>query len=96
MKTDRSGTEDVSGTYSSVGRRIGSDGGGLGLESQTGQVRGKPTPSLWRDKLPTIKGLRPPDHYAGQFHRDQKDSSESEQQQESATEDVSAAFDTEN
>ena len=47
-----------SGTYSPAGRRIASDAGGLGFESQTGRVRGKSTPSLWRNKHPAIKGLR--------------------------------------
>ena len=42
-----------------------SDAGGLGSESQTRQVTGKSIPSLWRDKHPGIKGLRPPEHHAG-------------------------------
>ena len=67
-----------SGSDSSVGRRIGSDAVGLGFESQTGRVRGKSIISLPRDKHPAIKGLRPPEHHAGQFQPDQKDSSESE------------------
>ena len=49
-----------------------SDAGGLGFESQTGWVTGKFTPSLWRDQHPAIKGLRPPEHHAGQFHPDQE------------------------
>ena len=57
--------------------RIGSDAGGLGFEFQTGRVRGKSIASLWRDKHPAIKGLEPPEHHAGQFHPDQKYSSES-------------------
>ena len=28
------------------------------------RVKGKSIPSLWRDKHPAIKGLRPPEHYA--------------------------------
>ena len=66
-----------SGTYRSVGRRIGSNAGGLGLESQAGRIRGKSTPSLCRHKHPAIKSLWPPEHHAGQFHPDQKDPSES-------------------
>ena len=54
----------------SVGRRVGSDAGGLRFESQTGRVRGKATPSLWRDSHLAIKGLQPPEHHAGQFHPD--------------------------
>ena len=42
--------------------------GGLGVS--------KPR-SLWRDKHPAIKGVRPPEHHAGKFRLDQKDSSES-------------------
>ena len=37
----------------------------VGLESRTGRVTGKSTPSLWRDKRPAIKGLGPPEHHAG-------------------------------
>lgn len=58
------------GTYSPVVRRIGSDAGGLGFESQTGRVRGRSIPSLWRDRRPAIKGLRPSEHHAGQIHPD--------------------------
>ena len=54
-----------------------SDAGGPRFESHAGRVTGKPTPSLWRDKHPAIKGLRPPEHHAGKFRQDQKDSSES-------------------
>ena len=36
-------------------------------------------PSLRRDTHPAIQGLRPSEHHAGQFHPDQKDSSESKQ-----------------
>ena len=61
-----------SDTYSSVGKRIGSDAGGLGFESQTGRVRGKSIPSLWRDKHPAIKGPRPPEHHAGHSIRTNK------------------------
>jgi len=42
-----------------------SDAGGLGFESCTGRITGKPIPSLWRDRHPAIKGLRPPEHCAG-------------------------------
>ena len=48
-----------------------SDAGGPRFESQTGRVTGKPTTSLWRDKHPAIKGLRPPEHQAGKFRQDQ-------------------------
>ena len=54
-----------------------SDAGGPRFESHAGRVTGKPTPSLWRDKHPAIKGLRPPEHHAGKFRQDQQDSSES-------------------
>ena len=54
-----------------------SDAGGPRFESRAGRVTGKPTPSLWRDKHPAIKGLRPPEHHAGKFRQDQKDSAES-------------------
>ena len=30
------------------------------------------TPSLWGDKHPAIKGLRPPERHAGHFHADQQ------------------------
>ena len=44
--------------YISVCRRIGSDAGALGFESQTGRVRGKSTPCLWRDTpSPPIKSF---------------------------------------
>ena len=49
-----------------------SDVGGPRFESQTGRLTGKQTPSLWRDKRPAVKGLRPPEHHAGQFHLDLK------------------------
>ena len=49
-----------------------SDAGGLRFESQAGRVTGKSIPSLWRDKHPAIKGLRPPEHHAGKFHPDHK------------------------
>ena len=49
-----------------------SDAGGPRFESHAGRVTGKPTPSLWRDKHPAIKGLRPPEHHAGRFHPDQQ------------------------
>ena len=49
-----------------------SDAGGPRFESHAGRVTGKPTPSLWRDKHPAIKGLRPPEHHAGKFRQDQK------------------------
>ena len=62
----------TSGTYSSVRRRVGSDAGGLGFESQTGRGMGKSIPSLWRDKHPAIKGLRPPEHLAGHSIRTRK------------------------
>ena len=45
-----------------------SDAGGPRFESHAGRVTGKPAPSLWRDKHPAIKGLRPPESRAGQFH----------------------------
>ena len=48
------------------------DAGGPRFESHAGRVTGKPTPSLWRDKHPAIKGLRPPEHHAGKFRQDQK------------------------
>ena len=54
-----------------------SDAGGPRFESHAGRVTGKPTPSLWRDEHPAIKGLRPPEHHPGQFCQDQKGSSES-------------------
>ena len=41
------------------------------------RVRGRPIPSPWREKYPAIKGLRPPERRAGQFHPDHEDSSES-------------------
>ena len=44
-----------------------SDAGGLKFESQAGRVTGQSIPSLWRDKHPAIKGLRPPEHHAGKF-----------------------------
>ena len=46
-------------TDSSVDDRL-SDAGGPRFESQTGRVTGKSIPSLWRDRHPAIKGLRPP------------------------------------
>ena len=49
-----------------------SDAGGLRFESQAGRVTGKAIPSLWREKHPAIKGLRPPEHHAGKFHPDHK------------------------
>ena len=51
-----------------------SDAGGPRFQPQTGQVKGKAIPSLWRDARRAIKGPRPPEHHAGQFHPDQKDS----------------------
>ena len=54
-----------------------SDAEGLGFESQTGRVTGRPTPSLWRDKHPAIEGLRPPEHHARHSIRTKKDFSES-------------------
>ena len=57
-----------------------SDAGGLRFESQTGRVRGKSIPSLWRDKHPAIKGLRPPEHHAGYSIRTNKHFSESNKQ----------------
>jgi len=45
-----------------------------------GSHKKKSIPSLWRDKQPAIKGLRPPGHHAGQFCEDQDDSSESKTQ----------------
>ena len=50
-----------------------SDAEGLGFESQNGRVTGKSTPSLWRNEHPAVKGLRPPEHHAGQFHSDKKE-----------------------
>ena len=47
-----------------------SDAGGLGFESQTGWATGKSSPRPWRDKHPAIKGLRPPEHHAGQLRLD--------------------------
>ena len=49
-----------------------SDAGGLGFESQTGLVMGKSIPSLWRDKHPAVKGLRPPEHHAGHSIRNKR------------------------
>jgi len=49
-----------------------SDAGGPRFESQTGWVTGRPTPSLGRGKHPGMKGLRPPEHHAGQFNPDQQ------------------------
>ena len=48
-----------------------------GSDPRLAGFRGKSIPSLWRDRRPPIKGLWPPEHHAGQFHPDQKDSSES-------------------
>ena len=56
---------------SSVAKDRLSDAGCLGFESQTGGVRGESSTSLWRDKRPASKGLRPPEHYAGRFRPDQ-------------------------
>ena len=42
-----------------------SDAGGPMFESQAGRVTGKSIPSLWRDRHPAIKDLRPPEHHAG-------------------------------
>ena len=67
----------LSGPYSPVVRRVDSDARGPGFEPQTGRVNGKFIPSLWRDKRPAIKCLRTPEHHAGEFRPDQKDSSES-------------------
>ena len=53
-------------TDSSVVKDRLSDAGGPRFEPQAGRVTGKPTPSLWRDKHPAIKGLRPPERHAGQ------------------------------
>ena len=47
-----------------------SDAGGPRFESHAGRVTGKPTPSLWRDKHPAIKGLWPPEHHAWKFRQD--------------------------
>ena len=47
-----------------------SDAGGPRFESQAGRVTGESAPSLWRDRHPAIKGLRPPGHHAGKFHPD--------------------------
>ena len=57
---DKSEPDLYSGTYSSVGRRIGSDSCGLGFQSQTVRFRGKSITSLWSDNRPAIKGIRPP------------------------------------
>ena len=62
--------------FSSVGKGLLSDAGGPRFDSQTGWVWGRSAPSLWRDKHPAIKGLQPPEHHAGKFRQDQKDSSE--------------------
>ena len=64
----------VAPTARSVKDRL-SGAGGPRFESQAGRVAGKPTPSLWRDKQPAIKGHWPPEHHTGQFHPDQKDPS---------------------
>jgi len=64
-------------TGSSVAKDPISDAGGPRFESHAGRVPGKPIPSLWRDRHSAIKGLRPPEDYAGKFRQDQKDSSES-------------------
>ena len=48
-------------TDSSVAKDRLSDAGGPRFESQTGQITGKPSPA--------IKGLRPPEHHAGQLYQ---------------------------
>ena len=48
-----------------------------GSSPTLGGLRVSQLQSLWRDKHPAIKGLRPPEHHAGKFRQDQKDSSES-------------------
>ena len=40
--------------------------------------------SLWRDKHPAIKGLRPPEHHAGQFHADHKKTPPSKKEKHTA------------
>ena len=47
-----------------------------GSSPRLGGLRVSQLQSLWRDKHPAIKGLRPPEHHAGQFRQDQEDSSE--------------------
>ena len=49
-----------------------SDAGGPRFESQTGRVTGKSIPSLWRDRHPATKGLRPPEHDSGHSIRTKK------------------------
>ena len=61
------------------------DAGGPRFEFQAGRVTGKSIPSLWRDKHPAIKGLRSPEHHAGQFNPDRKKDSESNKQNGMAT-----------
>ena len=41
----------------------------MGVSNPTGRVTGKSIPSLQRDKHTAIKGLRPPEHYAGHSFR---------------------------
>ena len=74
--TTRRSALAISGSSSSIGRRIGSDAGGLGFEFQTGRSTGKSTPSLWRDMHPAIKGLRPPEHHEGKSHPEHNETSE--------------------
>ena len=62
----------LSCTCSSVAKDRLSDAGGPRFDSQTGRVRGKSTPSLWRDKHPVIQGLWPPEHHAGHSIRTNK------------------------
>ena len=52
-----------------------------GSSPRLGVLRVSQLQSLWRDKHPAIKGLRPPEHHAGKFRQDQKDSSESNKKQ---------------
>ena len=58
-----------------------SDAGGLRFESQAGRVTDKSIPSLWRDRHPAIKGLRSPEHHAGEFRPDHKTNPPSQKQQ---------------
>ena len=43
-----------------------------GSSPTLGGLRVSQLQSLWRDKHPAIKGLRPPEHHAGKFRQDQK------------------------
>ena len=46
--------------------------GQVALDKQCRPILVSQLQSLWRDKHPAIKGLRPPEHHAGKFRQDQK------------------------